>query len=67
MKINNKKELQNIAVNHSAGIDYKYFMKIYIECTKEPYSFLTTDTTLPVGGPLRFRKNLFRSYKNDSN
>ena len=31
MKINNKKELQNIAINHSADIDY--FIKIYRECT----------------------------------
>ena len=28
MKINNKKELENIAINHSADIDYKDFMKI---------------------------------------
>ena len=27
MKINNKKELQNIATNHSMGVDYKDFMK----------------------------------------
>ena len=47
MKINNKRELQNIAINHSADIDYNDFIKVYIECTKEPYSFLTTDTTLP--------------------
>ena len=45
MKISNRKELQNIAINHSADIDYKDFMKIYRECTKEPYSFLTIDTT----------------------
>ena len=67
MKINNKRELQNIAINHSADIDYKDFMKIYRECTKEPYNFLTIDTTLPASDPLRFRKNLFDSYKNDSN
>ena len=67
MNINNKKELQNIATNHSADIDSKYFMKIYRECTKEPYSFLTIDTTLPACNILRFRKNLFQSYKNDSN
>ena len=67
MKINNRRELQNIAINHSADIDYKDFMKIYRECTKEPYSFLTIDTTLPASDPLRFRKNLFHSYKNDSN
>ena len=59
MKINNKRELQNIARNHSADIDYKDFMKIYRECTKEPYNFLTIDTTLPASDPLRFRKNLF--------
>ena len=29
MKINNKNELQNIAINHSADIDYKDFIKIY--------------------------------------
>ena len=60
IKINNKRELQNIAINHSADIDYKDFMKIYRECTKEPYSFLTIDTTLPANDPLRFRKNLFQ-------
>ena len=40
MKINNKEELQNIAINHSADIDYKDFVRIYRECTKESYSFL---------------------------
>ena len=59
IKINNRKELQNIAINHSTDIAYKDFIKIYRECTKEPYSFLTIDTTLPSSNPLRFRKNLF--------
>ena len=67
MKINNRKELQNIAMNHSADIDYKDFVKICRECTRKLYSFLTIDTTLPASEPLRFRKNLFDSYKNDSN
>ena len=67
MKINNKRELQNIAINHSADIDYQDFIKIYRECTKEPYNFLTIDTTLPASDPLRFRKSLFDSYKNDNN
>ena len=57
MKINNR-ELQNVAINHSADIDYKDFMKIYRECTNEPYNFLTIDTPLPLTNPLRFRKNL---------
>ena len=67
MKINNKGELQNIAINHSSDIDYQDFMEIYRECTKEPYNILKIDTTLPASNPLRFRKNLFESYKNDSN
>ena len=37
MKINNKRELQNIAINQSADIDYQGFIKNYRECTKEPY------------------------------
>ena len=59
MKINNRKELQNIAINHCADIDYKDFIKVYRECTKEPYNILTIDTTLPSTNNLRFRKNLF--------
>ena len=35
MKINNKRELQNIAINDSANIDYQDFMKIYRKSTKE--------------------------------
>ena len=41
MKIHDGRELQNIAKNHSADIDYKDFVKIYRNCTNEPYSFLT--------------------------
>ena len=61
IKINNKRELQNIAINHSADIDYGDFMKTYRECTREPYNFLTIDTTLPAINLLRFRRNLFES------
>ena len=45
LKLNNKKELQNIVINHSADIDYKDFIKIYRICTKGPFNFLTIDTT----------------------
>ena len=34
--LNNKRELQNIAINHFADIDYKEFVNIYRDCTKEP-------------------------------
>ena len=47
MKIPNKTEHQQIALNHSSDIDFKDFMKIYKKYTKEPYSFLVNDTTLP--------------------
>ena len=60
MKIPNKRELQQIALNHSSDIDFKEFMKIYKKCTTEPYSFLVNDTILPSNYPLRFRKNLLK-------
>ena len=58
MKIPNKRELQQIALNHSSDIDFKDFIKIYKKCTAELYSFLVNDTNLPPDNPLRFRKNL---------
>ena len=45
MKIRNKTKLRNIAINHSADIDYTYFMKTYRKCTNKLYSFLALDTT----------------------
>ena len=54
-KLNSKRELQNIAINHSADMDYKVFVKIYRDCTKESYNFLTIDITQPVDK--RFKKN----------
>ena len=57
-KIPNKRELQQIVLNHSSDIDFKEFMNIFKKCTTETYSFLVNDTTLPSDDPLRFRKNL---------
>ena len=56
MKIHNKKESQDITINLSSDIDYIDFVKIHRDFTKEPYTFLTIDTTLPASNPLRFRK-----------
>ena len=58
MKIPNKREIQQIPLNHSSDIDFKDFMNIYKKYTKEPYSFLVNDTTLPSDNSFRFRKNL---------
>ena len=57
-RIPNKRELQQIALNHSSDIDFKDFIKIYKKCTAEPYSFLVKDKTLPSDDPLRFGKDL---------
>ena len=58
MKIPNKRELQQIIINHSSDINTKDFINIYKKCTDKPYSFLVNDTTLASDDPLRFRKNL---------
>ena len=58
-KILNKRELQQIAINHSSDISTKDFINIYKKCTAEPYSFFVNDTTLASDNPLRFIKNLF--------
>ena len=55
MKINNKRELQDIAIKN-----YGHFIKTYREYKKEP-NFLAIDTTLPASDSLRFRKSLFHS------
>ena len=57
-KIPNKRELQQIAINHSSDINIKDFVDIYRKCTDEPYSFLVNDATLASNNPLRFRKIL---------
>ena len=58
MKNTNKRELQQIASNHSSDYDFKNFMKLNKDYTKNPYSFLVNDTTLSSDKALRFRKNL---------
>ena len=56
MKIQSKKELQNIAQENSGDIDFKDFLKTYKDYTSEPYSCMIIDTTVPSGNPMRFRK-----------
>ena len=58
-KILNKRDLQQIVMNHSSDISTKDFINIYRKCTAEPYWFLVNDTTLASDNPLRFRKTLF--------
>ena len=58
MKILNKRELQQIAINHSSDINTKDFINIYKKCTDKPYLFLVNDTSLAPDDHLRFKKNL---------
>ena len=46
MKTPNKRELQQIALNHSSDIDFKDFIKIYKKYTNEPYSFLVNESCI---------------------
>ena len=47
MKIPSKRELQKIASNHFSDIDFKVFIKLYKDYTKEPFH-----TTFPSDNPL---------------
>ena len=60
-KILNKRQLQEIARNHSSDIKNEDFINIYRECTAEPYYFLVNDT-FASGNPLRLRKKIFNIY-----
>ena len=59
MKIPNKRELQQIALNHSSGINSKHLIKFYKKYIAEPYSLLVNDATLASDNPLKFRASLF--------
>ena len=58
IKIPNKKELQQMAFNHSSDIDFQDYMNLYKKSTEKPYYFLVIDTTLASDIPSRLRKNL---------
>ena len=62
MKIPNKRELQQIASNHSSPTEFKDFMKLCKYHTKDPLPFFLNDTTLPLDILLTFSKNLLKNY-----
>ena len=57
MKIQRRKELQNIPQENSGDIDFKDFLKTYKDYTSKLYSCMIIDTAVPSGNPMRFRKN----------
>ena len=65
-KIPNKRELQQIATNHSSDISPKNFINIYRKCTVEPYSFFV-NAKLALNNTLRFRKLFLEYNKNHDN
>ena len=65
-KIPNKRELQQIAANHSSDISPKNFINIYRKCTVEPYSFFV-NAKLALNNTLRFRKLFLEYNKNHDN
>ena len=66
-KIRNKRELQQIATNHSLDISLKDLINIYRKCTIESYSFFVDDTTFASDNLLRFRKLFLKYDKNHDN
>ena len=52
VKVLNKREPQQIAVNHSSDFEFEDFMNLNKKCTGKPYYFLVNDTTLASNNPL---------------
>ena len=51
IKVPNKRELQQIAINHSSDTDFKDFIQTYKKCTENKYSFLVNAITLASDNP----------------
>ena len=58
MKIPNKRELEQIAFNHSSDIAFQEFINLYKKITAKTYLFIFSDTTLASDNPTSFRKNV---------
>ena len=56
MKISNGRQLQQIGSNYSSDINFRDFMKLYKNYTKEAYSFLLNDN------PSYIHEDLGRTY-----
>ena len=70
MKIPNKRELQQIAFNHSSDTDFEHFMNLYKKCAAKPYSFLVIDATLTSDNPkfqMEFKSKLSSVRVGDNN
>ena len=61
IKIPSKRELQQVALNHSSNIDFQDLINLYKKCTTDPNSFWVIVTTLPTDNSSHFRKNLLET------
>ena len=58
MKILNKRELQQIALNYSLDIDFQDFLNPYKKCTPKQYFLFIVDTAFALNNSSGFRKDL---------
>ena len=58
MKTSNKRELQQIAFNHSSDIEFRIFINLCKNCTAKLRSFLVIDTTVTSIFFFTLQKNL---------
>ena len=56
IKIQNRRQLHEIAITHTSDIDFAEFKRLYRRYMAKPYSFLLLDTTLPSDNQFHFRK-----------
>ena len=56
IKIPNKRDLQQLAFNHSPDIDFQDIMDLYKKCIAKPF-FLVIGATFASDNPSYFRKN----------
>ena len=61
MKLNDPREINNIANNHSLTLSNKQFINLYKKSTINKYSCFVIDLVMDSSDPLCFRKNLFVS------
>ena len=66
IKISNKQDLQQIAINHSSHTVPDEMKKLYKRYTANPCSFLVIDTTILSDNALDFRKNLLEEVKREA-
>ena len=57
MNIRNKRELQQIAFNHSSDIDSQDFVNLYKKRSEKSFYFQVINTTLTSDNPFGFRNN----------